>query len=142
MAYGYLTSDSKHLRTVTLIDESGDIARVVLDDGRLFHIALDDPAWNRRNIQLFYPGKLVWVVGLEITPVEQEGMPLLDKQDYDRLIRRGFRDSEISYSFRVPGGISNPNPESPTYGDRIGYGAPPLLATRIETIGHEEKQLP
>lgn len=139
MAHGYLTSDRKHTRTIAGINANSREALLSLDDGKVYSVSLDEPAYHRSNLMLLYPGKRVWVVGgkgacFDITPVKEDNMPTLDAARYTRSVQEGFTDSEIGYSFNVPSGFSNPNPEPPTYGDTISYGAPGVCGKVLDGV--------
>ncbi len=133
--YGYLTSSSKHERTVTRIQEIENGVIFHLDDEQAYLVDFDAKPYNRRNLVLFYEGKRVWVVGakdrLHITPVEQESMPALTVMEYNRLIKEGFLDSDIKYSYRIPKGVKNPNKETRTYGGLIAHGAPGVCGEEL-----------
>ena len=139
-------SDQQHSHSITRIDNSNHlICRLSLDDGFTYGVATDTPNYNRRNLMLLYPGKRVWVIeattglfwrmlgrpaksGWDISPVQQDDLPLIDDSTFKLLVSEGFTDSDISYSFRIPEGFSNPNAEPSTYGDTVSYGPPQVLA--------------
>lgn len=146
MGHGYLTSSTQHSRVITDIKMKSGVALLSINDGASYSVSLDKPKYNRKNLFLLYPGKHVWIIEgrraifwggkkdacVDITPIEQENMPVLDKAGYARLVEEGFTDKEISYSFVITQGGKNPNLEPPTYGDTISYGAPGVCATRRE----------
>src|SRR6266581_7065476 len=127
-------SDQQHSHSITRIDNSNHlICRLSVDDGFTYGVATDTPNYNRRNLMLLYPGKRVWVVeatiglfwrilgrpaksGWDISPVQQDDLPLIDDSTFKLLVSDGFTNSDISYSFRIPEGFSNPNAEPSTYG--------------------------
>jgi len=137
VAYGYLTSSSKHTRTITEIKHvSPETVIILLDDNQRYRLDLNDTAYNRGNLLLLYEGKKIWMIKekgekYRITPIKQDDMPLLSEQKYRELILSGFTDSDIEYSYEIPAGLKNPNKEKPTYGGTIAYGAPGLSIEKI-----------
>ena len=139
-------SDQQHSHSITRIDNSNHlICRLSVDDGFTYDVATDTPGYNRRNLMLLYPGKRVWVIeattglfwrmlgrpaksGWEISPIQTGDGPLIDDSTFKLLVSDGFTNSDISYSFRIPEGFSNPNAEPSTYGDTVSYGPPQVLA--------------
>jgi hypothetical protein len=139
-------SDQQHSHSITRIDNSNHlICRLSVDDEFTYSVTTDTPAYNRRNLMLLYPGKRVWVIkattglfwrilghparsGWDISPIQQGDEPLIDDSTFKLLVSEGFTDSDISYSFRIPEGFSNPNAEKSTYGDTVSYGSPSVWA--------------
>ena len=129
---------------MTAITQSHDAALLTLDSTLNFRVSFVRQPYNQRNLELLYPGKLVWVVWnkaiwqpknagcWEITPVRESSEPVLSAPDYDRLVRHGFTNEDIEYSFQLPSGRpTNPNPSPPTYGGTLSYGAPGLCASKM-----------
>ena len=103
-----------HSHSITRIDNSNHlICRLSLDDGFTYGVATDTPDYNRRNLMLLYPGKRVWVAeaktplfwrifgrpaksGWEISPVQQNDIPLIDDSTFKALVSAGFTNSDIS----------------------------------------------
>jgi len=136
VAYGYLTSSSKHIRTIIKIDYQSDKVIITVDDKQNYLLDLNATPYNKNNMLLLYEGKKVWVLKekgkkYRITPVKQDSMPLLTREKYLKLISAGFTDSDIRYSYVIPDGFKNPNKEKRTYGETISYGAPSLLVEKI-----------
>lgn len=132
-----LTGQRRHERTIELVEEAANGVILHLSDGRACLVAHDGPTYNQRNLLLLYEGKRVCVTAgrgdsLHIFPVMQEDMPLVTAEQYEVLVGNGFTDSDIAYSYQVPSGRSNPNPERPTYGGRVSYGAPSVEARELE----------
>jgi hypothetical protein len=133
-AYGFLTSSSKHSRIITSIEFFDDHATIRLDDSLAYFADFTANSYNRRNMALLYQGKKVWNVKqngnhYRMSPTKQDSMPLLTHDQYQRLTSIGFTDSDIEYSYNIPRGERNPNPEKSTYGGWVSYGAPSLDVT-------------
>lgn len=129
---------------VTAITQSHDGALLTLDSALEFRVDFVRQPYNQRNLELLYPSKLVWVVWTkaiwqpksagcwEISPVREASQPALSASEYDRLVRDGFTDEDLAYSFQLPTEHQkNPNPLPPTYGGTLSYGAPELCASKM-----------
>ena len=127
--YGILTSDSKDRRAIIDIEETSDTLTFTFSDGNSYIFYLDATAYNRSNIKLLYIGKDVWVRGARmeilngsqtikmikekdlyrVTPVKQESMPMLTKNQCYELLMDCFTDFDIEYSFQISKGVANLN---------------------------------
>jgi len=135
--YGCSTPPSERQRTVTQMRRTTNGVILRLDNGTEYLIGFHRKPYNKTNLLLFYEGKRVWVSDKEkdgcihIEPIKQGSMPTLTDEGYDLLIEAGFSDSDIEYSFKVPSERRNPNPEKPTYGGTISYGAPSVCGEKL-----------
>lgn len=126
----------KHLPRIKDIAYQQETVQIYIDDGRVYEVRPDSPSYNKRNLALLYVGKEIWTNTLDnepsgcqgIAPVKQTNMRVLSTSQYMQLVKEGFRDSEISYSFTFISDSPNPNPENPTYGGTVEYGAPQVCA--------------
>jgi hypothetical protein len=129
-ASAYSSPPSQHERTVVRKENTAGGAVLYLDDGQRFFVRFERASYNKTSLLLFYVGKRVWVGDRDkdgcfhLEPIKQTGMPTLTDEQYQALIRAGFTDADIEYSFKIPRGRSNPNRNQPTYGGLISYGAP------------------
>lgn len=135
-AYGFLTTSSKHSRVITSIEVFDNHATIRLDDSLTYFVDFAANSYNRRNIALLYQGKKVWNVkqsgdNYRMSPTKQDSMPLLTPAQYQTLTSVGFTDSDIEYSYNIPRGARNHNPEKSTYGGWVSYGAPSLDVTML-----------
>lgn len=143
--YEYLGSSFERKHQHTIIGMQGAVNGIIvyLDNGKKCLIDCDQEI-NKRNVLLFYVGKRVRVVECshpiwehkrkgcwEMTPVEQDRMPLLTDEQYDHLIKQGFTDSDLQYSYRIPPEHPNPNGEHFTYFGLLSYGAPDVEAEEL-----------
>ena len=130
------TCTEKHYPKITDIVYGAETIQIFIDDGRVYEVRSDSRLSSKRNLALLYVGKEVWTNTLDkdpsgcqgIAPVKQSNMRTLSTSQYMQLVKEGFRDSEIAYSFRFTSVSPNPNPEKPTYGGTIEYGAPQVCA--------------
>jgi hypothetical protein len=144
LLYEYLGSsyERKHQHTIIAIQDSANRIIFHLDNGKKYLIGQETV--NERNVLLFYEGKLVRAVECshpiwkaekkgcwEITPVEQNEMPLLTDEQYELLIKRGFTDSDLRYSYRIPPEHPNPNREPFSYFGLLSFGAPGVEAQEL-----------
>lgn len=137
LAFACSAPSSPHDRKV--IRKEGTTGGIILqiDDGQRYLVRFERVPYNKRNLLLFYVGKRVWLGNRDtdgcyhLAPIKQEGMPTLTDEQYDLMIRLGFTDSDIEYSFGIPSGHSNPNRNPPTYGGVVSYGAPGVCGEKL-----------
>lgn len=59
--YGYLTSDSKHAKTIKSITYSKDSMILTFNDNQRYVADVINPDYNGRNMLLLYEGKKIWI---------------------------------------------------------------------------------
>ena len=137
MLKAMLTGGREHQHRIERMEPAEGGVVLHLSNGTRCLVSCEQTPYNRRNLMLLYEGKLVWVAemrgeALRVTPVTEDGLPILTDEEYRALIDQGFTDSDIKYSFRIPPGRRNPNREPRTYGGTVSYGAPGVEGRKLQ----------
>jgi len=108
-----------------IIEQPGGFS-VALHNGATWHVDAADPPDNAVNMALLYPGKSVTLVRNEtgtiwpassrpcvrIVPLAEENPVPLAVDHYRELVRAGFTNADLAYSYKLPSGVIDSTPDT------------------------------